>query len=64
MTKYCPGCQRTLPVEAYARNASRWDNCQSWCKVCMRRYVRSRTARLRGEHYVEPRRPAWPPPPR
>ena len=51
--RYCATCDRTLPRESFARDASKASGLKSICKECDREkarayYAASRAARLRG----------------
>lgn len=35
-TKYCPGCDRTLPVSEFFRNKHLKDGLQTYCKECQK----------------------------
>lgn len=40
MTKYCPQCDRDVPLTEFPNNASRVDGKGGWCRECMRKYTR------------------------
>lgn len=35
MEKYCPHCQKTLPVSAFHKDAKKKDGLRSWCRDCV-----------------------------
>jgi hypothetical protein len=64
MTKYCPHCRRTLPLEAFGRHRGRRDGYQSSCRACKSVEQRKRYARQHGYVWVERERRMvrpWPP---
>ncbi len=38
--KYCPGCELTLAVEMFSKDASKRDGLQSWCRACRQERAR------------------------
>ena len=40
MIKFCPKCDRDLPAEQFAKNASRPDGRAGWCKPCARASIK------------------------
>lgn len=47
--KQCPHCERLLPVQDFARNATAKDGLQTWCRSCMAQ--RSRDNRRQAAAY-------------
>jgi hypothetical protein len=43
-SKKCSRCGQTKPVSDFGRNRWAFDDCQYWCKVCMRAYHQERLA--------------------
>ncbi|KKN60028.1 hypothetical protein LCGC14_0536150 [marine sediment metagenome] len=63
-TKYCPGCEKDLPIGEFSKNRSAKDGLQAECKECRSRYmekyyrknperIKQRSARYRGENRSE-----------
>jgi hypothetical protein len=53
--KHCPGCERTLPPDAFGPNARRPDGLQPKCRECRSRDARRQYAAAR-EHITSRRR--------
>jgi hypothetical protein len=50
LTKTCPGCKETKPVNEFTRNRARYDGLQPYCKVCSKadqaKYYHSNQAKI------------------
>ncbi|MBV9293805.1 MAG: endonuclease VII domain-containing protein [Frankiales bacterium] len=50
--KYCPGCQQSLPLDHWHRNAAVRDGLASYCKTCRRK--QSRVGHLKSAFGLTP----------
>jgi hypothetical protein len=51
--KWCAGCERVHPSDAFARDSNSSDGLQSACRVCQRKRTRKRTTALkRVRHHI------------
>lgn len=48
MEKMCTRCLATMPISNFAKNATRADGHQSWCRSCLKGWRVTRIAKMNG----------------
>lgn len=59
--KYCPYCERNLPVNEFYANRAQRDGKGGYCKECLPKtpWIKKSTEKQTKKHYLSGRLPPW-----